>query len=529
MLEPLWIFWAFILGFVAFRVGLPPLVGYLIAGFVLNAMGVDGGEVIDTLANLGVMLLLFSIGLKLKIKSLLKPEVWAGASAHMLATLVFFALVFRGLGVMGLPVFSNLDFKPAFLAAFALSFSSTVFAVKILETKGEMAALHGRTAIGILIMQDIFAVLFLSASTGKIPSPWALLVLPCLFILRPILLAVLERCGHRELLLLFAVFLSLGLGAAGFEMVGLKADLGALVLGILVAGHPKADELSKVLLSFKDLFLVGFFLSIGLAGLPDGRTFAITGLLIAALPFKIILFFLLLTRFRLRSRTALLTSFSLANYSEFGLVVGALGVQNGWLGADWLVVIAIALSISFILASPLNTAAHAIYTRRCKWLQRFETPERHPEDEPVDTGEAEIIIFGMGRVGAAAYDAMRARYADKVLGIDYDAEAVQNHLAAGRKVIQNDATDPDFWEAMRPAARVKLIMLAMASHAANVYAAKRFSQSDYAGMIAAIAHYDDQAAELEALGVSVVFNYYTEVGIGFADQVCEKFAECKIA
>jgi predicted Kef-type K+ transport protein len=523
-MEPFWILLAFILGFGAARIGLPPLVGYLVAGFLLNLLGVEGGETIQTIGDLGVILLLFSIGLKLKIKQLLRPEIWAVASAHMLLISGLFAAGIAGLGAAGFPLFSTLDVQTSALIAFALSFSSTVFAVKMLEARGEMTALHGRTAIGILIMQDIFAVLFLTASTGKIPSPWALAILPGLFILRPVLLAVLDRCGHRELLMLFAVFMSLGLGAAGFETVGLKPDLGALVMGMLVAAHVKADELSRVLLSFKDLFLVGFFLSIGLTGLPDVRALGIAALLLIAVPVKVFCFFLLLTRFRLRARTSMLTSFSLANYSEFGLLVAYIGVRNGWLGADWLVIVAIALSLSFILASPLNAAAHAVYARTAEWLRRYETQDRHPDDQPIDTGEAEIIIFGMGRVGSAAYDTMRMRYGPKVLGIDYDAETVKNHLAAGRKVIQNDATDPDFWDALRPATRVKLIMLAMASHAANVYAARRFARSDYAGMLAAVARYDDQTLELENLGVSVVFNYYTEVGIGFADQVCEKFA-----
>ena len=522
-MDPLWILAAFVLGFLAMRVGLPPLVGYLVAGFALNALGAKGGAVIDTIADLGVILLLFSIGLKLKIRNLLKPEIWAGASVHMAVTCVVFALAMWGLGGIGFPEFSNLDLKRSLLVAFALSFSSTVFAVKILEQKGEMASFHGRTAIGILIMQDIFAVVFLTVSTGKIPSPWALAVVPALFVMRPILMKVLDHCGHRELLLLFAVFMSLGLGAAGFETVGLKPDLGALVFGMLVASHPKSDELSRVLLSFKDLFLVGFFLSIGLAGLPGFHAFGIAGVLVLAIVFKVVLFFALLTRFRLRARTALLASFSLATYSEFGLVVGALCLKSGWLGPEWLLVIAIALSVSFVLASPLNAASNAIYASHSRRLRRYETEVRHPDDQPIDTGEAEILVFGMGRVGTAAYDTLRRRYGRKVLGIDYNAEAVKNHLAEGRKVIQNDATDPDFWEVLRPTAKVRMIMLAMASHPANIYAAKRFARSDYAGLLAAVARYDDQVEELEALGVSFVFNYYSEVGVGFADQVCEKF------
>ena len=264
-MDPLWILVAFILGFGATRVGLPPLVGYLIAGFVLKVMGVEGSETIDEIADLGVMLLLFSIGLKLRIKTLLRAEIWAGASLHMLITIIVFGCGIYLLSMTGFSVFGYLDLKMTILVAFALSFSSTVFAVKVLEERGEMAAMHGRTSIGILIMQDIFAVVFLTFSTGKLPSVWALAVPAVLFGIRPMITVILDRCGHRELLLLSAFLLALGLGAGGFEWVGLKPDLGALVIGILVSTHPKAKELADVLLGFKDLFLVAFFLTIGLS------------------------------------------------------------------------------------------------------------------------------------------------------------------------------------------------------------------------------------------------------------------------
>jgi glutathione-regulated potassium-efflux system ancillary protein KefC len=385
-----------------------------------------------------------------------------------------------------------------------------------------MASLHGRVSIGILIMQDIFAVVFLTFSTGKIPSAWALSVPLALVILRPVVTRVVRYVGHRELLLLFGVFMALGLGAGGFELVGLKPDLGALVMGILLAGHPKADELAKVLLSFKDLFLVGFFLNIGLSGTPDPAAFGIAAVLTVLVSVKVVLYFGLLTRFRLRSRTSLLAAFSLANYSEFGLLVSAIGVKNGWLGAEWPIIIAIALSLSFILAAPLNATPHILYARWAELLKRFQTEKRHPDDQPVDPGEAEIAVFGMGRVGTSAYDELRKHFGDKVLGIDMDPQVVQSHSAAGRKVIQNDATDPDFWENIHLSGRIRLVMLAMAEHAANMYAARRILGSSYQGMVAATAKFEDDAAELKALGIHAVHNLYAEAGSGFADHALQK-------
>ena len=522
-MDPLWILVAFILGFAVYRVGLPPLVGYLIAGFVLQAFGVEGGEVLDRIAELGVLILLFSIGLKLKIRSLLTPEIWAGASIHMSFTVIVFGTAILILANVGLPGFEALDFIRCVLLAFALSFSSTVFAVKALEDKAEMSSLHGRVSIGVLIMQDIFAVLFLTFSTGKIPSPWAIVLIATLILGRPLLFAVLSRVGHRELLLLFSIFLALGLGAAGFEFVGLKPDLGALFLGVLVAGHPKAGEMSDALLSFKDLFLVGFFLNIGLYGAPTAQAFGIAVPIVLAVTFKVALFFFLFTRFKLRARTSLLASFSLANYSEFGLLVGSIGVKNGWIENEWLTIIAVALSISFILASPLNTASHAIFDRWAERLRAFQSKKRHPDDQPLDPGDAQIAVFGMGRVGTAAYDDMRERHGEIVIGIDFDPDIVKNHQAMDRRVILGDATDIDFWARARMGkpGNLSLVMLAMPNHAANMQAVEELKTSGYKGLMAATAQFDDEVEELKAAGVQGAYNFYAQAGFGFAEHVCQ--------
>ena len=150
------------------------------------------------------------------------------------------------------------------LLSFALSFSSTVFAVKTLQEKGEMNATYGTIAIGILVMQDIFAVIFLTASTGKIPH-WYAIILFALPLLRPLFYKVLDWVGHGEMLVLFGIFFALVVGAGLFKFVGMKPDLGALILGMLLAGHSKASELSKALFNLKELLLVCFFLNIGLS------------------------------------------------------------------------------------------------------------------------------------------------------------------------------------------------------------------------------------------------------------------------
>lgn len=514
-----WISIAFALGFGARQVGLPPLVGYLAAGFVLNPLGVTSGETLKEFADFGVTLLLFSIGLKLKVKTLLQPEIWAVALGHMVFTVAVLATVIYGLGIIGLSLFAGVNLGIASLIAFTLSFSSTVFAVKVLEEKGEMASRHGRITIGILIMQDIAAVVFLAASTGKMPSPLAFILL-ALIPLRPVLMWLMKRVGHGELLILLGLLFAIG-GSEGFELVNMKGDLGALILGVLVASHPKATELADSLLGFKDLFLVGFFLTIGLSGTPTLATVGLALLLTIFIPFKVALFFWFLTRFRLRARTSLLTSLSLANYSEFGLIVGTIAVASGWLTSDWLVVIAIALSMSFVIAAPLNSAAHSICARLDQGLRSFETKHRLPEDQPLYIEDATIAIFGMGRVGKGAYDTARERYGATVVGIDFDAETVKKNREAGRTVLLGDGTDPDFWARVDPRNdKIRMVMLTMPSQTENLIVANELRKRGYKGRVAATAMYPEDAQALRDAGVDAAFNFYAEAGAGFADHVC---------
>jgi len=441
-MDPIWILVAFLFGLLVSEIGLPPMVGFLVAGFVLNAIGAAEGELINRFADLGVTLLLFSIGLKLDLKSLIKPQVWLVASSHMIIVTLAFGIILYGLGLIGLSFLARMDLGTSVLLAFALSFSSTVFAVKVLEGKGEMGALYGKISIGILVMQDIFAVIFLTFSTGKVPSIYALGLFG-LFLARPIFYLLLKRTGHGELLILLGLFFALG-GAFVFELVGLKPGLGALIMGIIISGHPKSSELSQSLLGFKDLFLVGFFLSIGLSGLPDWGNLGVASILALLIPLKVVLFFVLLTVLNLRSRTSLRTSLNLANYSEFGLIVGALSVSQGWLSPDWLISLAISLSLTFVIASYWNKQPHHIYARFHNWLIKLEKKKRIPEELGFDTSGAELLIVGMGRVGASAYDSLKNKYGRHVLGIDFDKRTVKLHKENGRNTVLGDITDFDF-------------------------------------------------------------------------------------
>lgn len=519
MVETIVILMALAAGLLAMMMRLPPLVGFLAAGFALPTMQQNFSQMEPTnftpLANIGVTLLLFSIGLKLDLRTLLRPFVWGVTCLHMALTVFFLSGLLLVLKTIGWSLLSDLTTVQCVTIGFALSFSSTIFAVKVLEGHGEIASMHGKAAIGILVMQDIIAVAYLSIAGDKTPLLYAPLVL-LLIPLRPVINQVLVRCGHTELLVLAGFALAFG-GASLFELVQLKGDLGALFIGAVIAGYDKAKELAKVLLNFKDLMLIGFFLGVGQLGMPSGEAWLMALLLIAVLMLKPLLYFLLLTRFNLRTQTALFSALTLNNYSEFGLIVMALSVQQGWLPAEWMVVVALALSLSFVLGAAASEYGYALYSRFHRSLARFQTDRRISEQRPVDIGDADILVMGMGRVGSGAYDYLRDVYGDKVVGFEEDAAKAARHVAKGRVVQVGDASDRELWQRM-PKKQINQIMLALSNHSETVMVAKILRERGYTGAIAAVAKYQDDQDELVALDV-IAFNFYAEVGAGFAEHV----------
>lgn len=515
--DAIWISVAFVLGMIAKRMGLPPLIGFLAGGFIINYAGfTEGGLALDVVADLGVMLLLFTIGLKLNIKSLFSKEIFVTTSLHMIISVLLLGTFVFLISWLGIYSIGKLSLESSMLIGFALSFSSTVFAVKVLEDRGEMNSFHGNIAIGILVLQDLVAVIFLSLSKGTYPSLWVLGLPVYLFIVRWIFFKILDIIDHGELLTLFGFFGAFVAGAIAFDFVGLKPDLGALIIGALIGTHPRAKELSKQMLAFKDFFLIAFFLDIGMSDLPTTSTIVIALILLLAIPVKGTMFMLLLTRLNLRARTAWFGTLSLANYSEFGLITGAIGVKLGYISNEWMIIIAVAVSFSFLIASPLNSKAHSLFDKYKHLLMKLNTKKKHPDDEPVHLEDTKVLICGMGHIGRAAYHQLSAEYDNKVLGIDYDKEIVKKLQEANKNVVWGDSTDSNFWQnVIMP--DVEYILLTMDDHASNLNTAvalqccrmKTFS-------IAAPGHYLHEIQDLKDAGVSFVYNYYSRVGAEYA-------------
>ncbi len=514
-MEFIWILFAFLCGLGAKSFNLPPSIGYLIAGFVLHFLGYQANDNLQALADLGITLMLFTIGLKLNIKDLIKTEVWFGSLAHTTVWLAVTLIFIKLLAVASIAFFTDLDLHTAALIAFALSFSSTVCVVKLLEDNGEMRTRHGKLSVGILVIQDIIAVAFLVIATGKTPSLWAF-ALVGLFILKPLINKIISHAGHGELIPLMGFFLALG-SYELFELVGIKGDLGALLIGMFLASHTKASEINKSLMSFKDLFLIGFFLSIGFTALPDLQMLVLSVLLTLLLPIKFVMFFTLFSALKLRCRTAYLSALTLSNFSEFGLIVAALSVKAGWLSNQWLVILALAVSLSFIITNVVYRYAHQIFTAKKAFFKQFERQSILAEDNFNQPCNASIMVIGMGRVGMGAYHALDNHVNKQVWGIDADKDKTVWLNTQGVKAYYGDAEDAYFWESI-DLSRLELVLLALPSVQDSMNIAEQLQAANYQGKIAAIARFDDERELLRDSGIDKVFNFYTEAGVGFADE-----------
>lgn len=525
--DPAWIILALVAGLLARSIGLPPLVGYLGAGFALHALGAEGGPLLDEMADLGIWLLLFSIGLKLDLKLFTRATVWTVGIGQLIIFTALLSAVASLAIFLGLGPLAGLDQPDALIIGFALSFSSTVFAVKVLDDMGAGSSGHGRIAIGILILQDVFAVLFLVFSAGKIPSPWAVALIPLLLVLRPVLNRILDQVGHRELLMLFAVSAALG-GAALFDAVGLKADLGALVMGLLLTTNPRAGELNRSMMSLKDLFLVAFFLSIGIDSLPSWGGVLVAVVFLLVLPLKPVIYFWLFTRANMRSRTSWQAGLDLTSYSEFGLVVVLAAGTAGWIPEDVLSMVAVLIAGSFAVGAPLAERGERLYRAWHAQLKRFESTTRLPGDEDLDVAGTEVIVVGMGRMGRRAYDAMERRFPGHVLGVDSDSAVLASQVEAGRRLVSGDAADTDFWSRANDLVpTLEWVLLTMPSYEANRTAVAHLKDRGFTGKIAATSAYPDEVAALRRAGVDFSFDILGEAGAGFSGDLIRRIDEEK--
>ncbi|HLF96925.1 MAG TPA: cation:proton antiporter family protein [Methylococcaceae bacterium] len=499
---------AYVAGLLASLLRLPPLVGYLAAGYGLSVVAIPSNDSIARLAGLGIEFLLFTVGLKLQLSSLLRRDVLGVGGLHML--LVTFG---TGLGFFLI----DQQVTGGLLLGASLAFSSTVLAVKTLEDNAELSTLHGRITLGILILQDVVAVALLALAGGGQPTPWAFLLL--LFpLFRPLASRLFELNGSHELKLLMGVVFALAGGAIA-KAVGVSPELGALWMGALLAGHPDAKLLADKLWGLKETFLIAFFLQIGLAGVPGREEVLLALALVALLPVQGWLFFLLFVLVGLRARTAFVSSLALMTYSEFALLTTGVMTEAGLLAESWRGVMGVAVALSLALAAPLNRFSHRIFARMESLLLRFERQRKHPDRAPIVLGMTHWLVMGMGRTGSAAYDVLE-KQGYRVLGLDADPARIEAQRDSGRRVLYGDAEDAELWE------RIHLdgvlgVMLTMPEFDARLSALQYLRSRRFSGLIGVVSYRQNEDPHLSQAGADVIFHPLTQAGERLAEYMLE--------
>lgn len=511
----------------------PLIVAFIAVGILLgpSVLGmVEHSSEIELFARLGISLLLFVVGLKLDL--------------HIIRTVGPVALV-TGLGqviftsVVGyfIALLLGMSHVTALYVAVALTFSSTIIIVKLLSDKREVDSLHGRIAVGFLIVQDIVVVLVMIGLTafgqaaGEINMGWEILkvllkglvmLLTVAFLMRYVLPGLLFRLAHSsELLMLFAIAWAV-LGAVAGETLGFSREVGAFLAGISIASTPYREQVAARLVSLRDFLLLFFFIELG-ATLDLGTLGNQVG---AAMIFSVfvlvgnpLIVMIIMGYMGYRKRTGFLAGLTVAQISEFSLILAALGLSLGHLQQDTVGLITLVGLITISASTYMILYSHVIYERLSPWLFIFERKVTHRElDAPLTTdNDVDVLLIGLGRYGAVLAGSLRQRGC-RLLAMDFDPNTVHQHVRSGYKVHYGDAEDPEFLATL-PLDRVKWVVSTVREPGINRMLLHGLQQQNYKGKVAIASSSHREAEQFRRAGVDLVLIPYEDAAKEAADRL----------
>lgn len=517
------------MGALALQLRQPLIVAFIFVGLLAgpSALGwVTAHDEIDLLAQLGIAVLLFVVGLKLDLKLVrhLGPVALATGIGQLAFTIVFGFLLALGL---------RMDWTKGLYVAVALTFSSTIIIVKLLSDKREIDSLHGRIAVGFLIVQDIAVVIAMmvvgSWTTGA--SPWstgaliavklagalALIGVLMRFVLPP-LLRKLSR--SQELLLLFGIAWGVLLAASG-EALGFSREVGAFLAGFSLASTQYREALSTRLTTVRDFLLLFFFIDLGakldLATLGGevGAAIVFSAFVLIGNPLIVMA---IMGTMGYRKRTGFLAGLTVAQISEFSIVFVAMGIALGHINADALGLVTLVGLITITTSTYMILYSEPLYRRLEPWLGVFEraNPMRETEEERGSgTFSPDVVIFGLGRYGSRVLDGLHQRGV-RVTGFDFDPEVIHALQARGFDARFGDAEDLHMLEAL-PLTTVRWIVSTLPESEINVALLQTLAARGFAGGSAVTVHSDEDAAAMEAVGATFVLHPYRNAADFAAD------------
>ena len=504
----------------------PLIVGFIVVGILAgpSVLGLAQSEDhINLLAELGIAVLLFLVGLKLDIK--LVRTLGPIALLTGLGQVVFTSVFGFGIGLaLGFGTVTSI------YVAVALTFSSTIIIVKLLSDKREIDSLHGRIALGFLIVQDLVVVLAMIAlsaigvgaesdaalsEVALIFGYGALMLIAVGFFIRYAAEPLVERLARSpELLVCFAIGWAALFAALG-EFLGFSMELGGLLSGVSLASTRLREAMAARLAPLRDFLLLFFFIELGThldLSLVGEQVLSATILSLFVLIGNPLIVLIIMGAMGYRKRTGFLAGLTVAQISEFSLIFMAMGVSLGHVGPNSLGLVTLVGLITISMSTYMITYSHRLYAWLEPLLAPFErvgTPREAAKREMLTNAGYDVLLFGLGRFGGAITQRLRARGL-RVLGIDFNPVAVQRWRMEGFEALYGDAADPEF-VATLPFAGVSWAVSAVPEHEtgitqddSRVALIHALRDHDFKGKIAVTSHRDKDCERLRTCGADLI-------------------------
>ncbi|MDP3953378.1 MAG: cation:proton antiporter [bacterium] len=504
---------AAVFGFIAYLLRQPPIIGFILAGLAVGfTANPDLGAVgvIEGLAPIGVAMLLFLVGLELKLQDL--KNVGIPALITGLGQIVFTF----GIGYL---IATSLGFAliPAIYISIALTFSSTIIIVKLLSEKKELTSLYGRIVVGFLLIQDFVAILALIVLAGLQDGGSSIVDFSFTIVRGVALVAVtflgsrflpklLDRVGRsQEMLYLFSIAWVLGV-AAVTEAMGLSIEVGGFLAGVALANSSEHFQIGAKMRPIRDFFLILFFVGLGTKMLVAGAIVPWLPVLVLSLFVLIgnpIIVMILMGSLGYRARTSFLASLTVAQISEFSLIIAALGLRLGHIEATHTALITLVGIVTIFTSSYFIIYGEGIYRRLKPILKFFEFRKRLIEDTSLEHSfENHVVLVGIHRTGSSIMKTLVDNGEDFV-ALDFDPVVVKNLKAREIPIVYGDVADEEIQDIVG-LAKARLIVSTVPNKKDNMTILRLLKQKGSDARVVVTASSEEDAKEFYREGANYV-------------------------
>lgn len=518
------------LSYVMHRLKQPLILAHLVTGVIAGPMALNvfhGLEAFELLSKIGITSLLFIVGLSLSpkvVREVGKTSLIVGTGQILFTSLFGFFIILA----------FGWSFVPALLIAIGLTFSSTIIVLKILQDKKDLNSLYGRLATGTMLVQDLAAtiVLIILAAVGVgnggdtlgqlIIATFlkgALLILSLVFFSKHLLPTLTKTfASSQEFLLLFSV--AWGVGVAGmFKLLGFSIEVGALAAGMSLATSPYHYEISSKMKILRDFFLVLFFVTLGATLSFTGIEKLIAPSIILSLfvlignPF---ILFMLLRVLGYAPKPSFQTGITMAQVSEFSLVVLLLARSMNLVGDDAVVLVTICAMITIALSSYLMIFDEWLYAVLYRF---FAGKPVEKQKRMIQHENHEAILFGCHRLGEDFLPYLK-NYKHGIV-VDFDPNAVDRLIKSGVDARYGDAEDNEFLDELG-LEKTKLIITTIPDTDAILFILSKLRKINKKCIFIAMAHSPEEAKTLYQKGANyIILPHY--LGGNYAALLIEKF------